>query len=456
MDINDTIAALSTTVGTSGVAVVKISGPDSYLVAKKLFFPKSGIDNWPARKFIYGNLIAPDKRIIDEALVCYMPAPKSYTRQDVVEIQTHGGIAASASTLDALSDLGVRMAEPGEFTRRAFLLGRIDLAQAEAIADIISAQTKAALLAAHKQLSGALSGKINFLRNELWEAKALLEVNIDFPEEEIGHLDIVNIKKGLGSVTESLNRLLATYGSGRLYKQGATCVIAGRPNVGKSSLLNSLLDKRRAIVTATPGTTTDAISAQVNIEGVPFNLIDTAGIRKADDLIETEGVKITLEQIEKADLILLLCDAASGVTSEDEKIKKDLDKMNVLFLMNKMDLVNSDSIKESAATLSKETLCISAKTGEGIDKLRKSMHRAVGARTIAKDQAVLTNARHRQSIQKGLAHLKDATAALLEEQSPEIVALEIDDAANALGEIIGLTTPDDVLNLIFSQFCIGK
>ena len=456
MDINDTIAALSTTPGTSGVAVVKISGPDSYAIAKKLFFPKNKIDSWPRRRFIYGNLVARDKEIIDEALACYMPGPHSYTRQDVVEIQTHGGISAASATLDALSDLGVRMAEPGEFTRRAFLLGRIDLAQAEAILDIISAQTKAGLIAAQRQLLGALSGKINTLRNELWETKALLEVNIDFPEEEIGSLDVVNIEKGLKSVTKSLERLLATYGSGRLYKEGAVCVIAGRPNVGKSSLLNMLLDRRRAIVTETPGTTRDAIKATANINGIPFRLVDTAGIRKANDPIETEGVKITLEEIEKADLIMLLCDAFFGVTKEDIEIMKDLGDKNILFLINKIDLVDESSLKKTASMFSADALFISAKTGEGIKELQKTMHRAVGGGTMAKDEAVLTNARHRQSIKKGLAFLQSAANALDENQSPEIVALEIDDAANALGQIIGETTPDDVLNVIFSQFCIGK
>lgn len=457
IDLDDTIAALSTTPGTSGVAVIKISGPKAYQCAQKLFRPRNSIDNWPPRKMVLGDLIDESGEVVDEALACFMPAPASYTRQDVVEIQTHGGRAASSTLLDMLADLDVRMAQPGEFTRRAFLLGRIDLAQAEAILDIISAKTRASLVAAKRQLSGALSGKINELRDKLMQGKALLEVNIEFPEEEIGELDRAGLLVVLEEVKTSLNKLMDTYKSGRLFREGANCVIAGRPNVGKSSLLNRLLDKRRAIVTDTPGTTRDAIEATANIDGVPFRLVDTAGLRESMDPIEGEGVKITKEQIESADLVLLMIDAAEGITEQDDEIIKEICGDKVLYLANKIDLLDSVKVREILSELPQDALAISAKTGENISTLRSAMIDSVrGGPPIPSDEAILTNARHRQSIKAGFSVLKVAIDGLNEGRSPELIAYDVEESSAALGEILGDTTPDEVLDLIFSQFCIGK
>ena len=457
IDLDDTIAALSTTPGISGVAIVKISGPESYSCAKKIFRPRQMIENWPVRKMILGDLIDESGERIDEALACYMRAPGSYTRQDVVEIQTHGGRAAASALLDLLSDLGVRMALPGEFTRRAFLLGRIDLVQAEAILDIIDAQTHASLIAAKRQLSGALSGKISELRDILMQGKALLEVNIEFPEEEIGELDKTSALSKLEEVLSALGKLLETYKTGRLYRDGASCVIAGRPNVGKSSLLNRLLDKRRAIVTSTPGTTRDAIEATANISGVPFRLVDTAGLRDSDDPIEGEGVKITREQIEKADLVLLMIDASEGLTEQDRLIINEINLENVLCVANKIDLVTSLEKKEILDIFSIDALAVSAKTGENIDALRQAMINSVQkGQTLPSDETILTNARHRQAILSGITHLKNSIEGLNEGRSPELVAYDLEESSAALCEILGDTTPDDVLDLIFSQFCIGK
>ncbi len=456
MKTTDTIAAISTNPGPSGIAVVKISGDKAFFYAKKLFYPKNKKREWAPRKLILGHIKTTKGEIIDQALACYMPGPASYTRQDVVEIQTHGGMAAPAAVLDALVDIGVRIAQPGEFTRRAFLLGRIDLVQAEAILDIILAQTKAGLIAAHRQLSGALSGKISRLRENLLEAKALLELNIDFPEEEIGNLDVDKIRGLLEKVVNDLKKLLATFGSGRLYREGAVCVIAGCPNVGKSSLLNILLDKKRAIVTPTPGTTRDAIEAYANLDGIPFRLIDTAGIREGDDPIETEGVKITMEEIEKADIVLLLCDGAEGVTAADREIQRELEEKKTLLVVNKIDLMENRNARKVATEFGAGALAISAKTGRGIKYLREKIIKIVGGGAMEKDEAMLTNARHRQLILAGLSSLNQGRKALDKGLSPELVAFEIEEAARVLGQIIGKTTPDDVINLIFSRFCIGK
>jgi tRNA modification GTPase len=386
-----------------------------------------------------------------------MPAPHSYTRQDVVEIQTHGGLASPATLLDRLSDLNVRMAKPGEFTQRAFLLGRIDLSQAEAVMDVVSAQTKAGLVAARRQLAGALSGRIKQLRSQLVEAKAFLELAIDFPEEQIGELETDKIEAIVDSVISDLNRLLSTYAAGRLYREGAQAVIAGRPNVGKSSLLNCLLQKRRAIVTSIPGTTTDAVEEPVNIGGVPFRLVDTAGIREPGGAVEGEGVRITRERIDAADLIIVLCDGTCGVTEDDLAIKQELVDKKIIYVVNKVDKMENGACETVAEHWAEDSVCISAKTGDGVGELCDRMIQAVrGGAAPAVDEAVLTHARHRQAIVKGRDLLQNAMTALSAQTSPELIAFDLQEGQEALGEIIGETTPDDVLNLIFSEFCIGK
>lgn len=457
MDLDDTIAALSTTPGTAGVAVVKISGPKAYQAAKSVFKPKTKVQRWPARKMLYGYILDKDGTRLDDALACFMPAPASYTRQNVVEIQTHGGLAASAAVLDLLTDKGVRMAEPGEFTRRAFLLGRIDLTQAEATMDIISAKTKAGLVAAGRRLAGGLSEKINALRYRLVEAKAFLEANIDFPEEEIGELDTGAVETALAEVRAELVKLERSYNAGRLFREGVFCVLAGRPNVGKSSLLNALLEKRRAIVAAIPGTTRDAIEDIANFEGIPFRLVDTAGIRVAEDPIEGEGVRITRENIANADLVLLLVDPTEGIFPEDLAILKSLFDKKTIVVVTKSDEVGYLAAKRAAKKIDPKAAIVSNITAEGIEDLRKMMLGAVrGADDLPSDEIILSTARHRQSVLAGLKFLDFAARGLAVGTSPELIAQDIADAMAVLGEVVGMSTPDDVLDLIFSQFCVGK
>jgi tRNA modification GTPase len=456
IDNDDTIAALSTAPGAAGVAVIKLSGPTALESAQAVFKPNVPGD-WTARKMILGRVVDPEGRLLDTALAVHMPAPNSYTRQDVVEIQTHGGSAVSATVLDLLADRGVRMAQPGEFTRRAFLSGRLDLAQAEAVLDVIAAGTKAALTVAGTQLAGALSAKVGMWREWLIDARALLEANIDFPDEEIGSLDVTGVQNAVANVTEAAEKLLSTYAAGRLYREGALCVIAGRPNVGKSSLLNKLLDKKRAIVTEVPGTTRDSVEDQANIEGLPFRLVDTAGIRKAEDPIENEGVAMTREQIAAADLVLFMCEASKGITEADRAIETELSDRNVIRLVNKIDLVDKTAGAKLAEALGPGALCISALSGDGLDRLRQAMVAAVrGESQIPSDEVILTNARHRQAILKGVEFLNRAHSGLNESVSPELVAQDLSDAMDALGEILGETVPDDLLEVIFSRFCIGK
>ena len=456
IEFDDTIAALSTSPGHAGLAVVRISGPASLEMAQSVFVTKRP-GQWPPRRMMYGEVQDGDVSIGD-GLAVYMPAPHSYTRQDVVEISVHGGRATAALLLELLADHGVRMAEPGEFTRRAFLSGRIDLSQAEAVMDVIAARSKAGLVAAQRQLAGALSGQIGQLRDRLMDARALLEVNIDFPEEEIGELDTNRIVDLLNSVRTDLSRLEQTYHAGRMVREGVSCVIVGRPNVGKSSLMNCLLDRRRAIVTETPGTTRDFLEDTATIGDLPFRLTDTAGLRETDDPIEGEGVRITRERIEQADLVLFMIDAAGGLTDEDRAIRDSLSDVPVLLpVINKIDLADRQT-GETLATQLPGAAVISAKERIGIDKLQQSMVDALQLDRVptASDQVVLTSARHRQLIVKGVERIDDALRGLAAELSPELVAVEVVEAGDALGEIIGETTPDDVLNHIFDSFCIGK
>ena len=445
----DVIAAIATAHGVAGMAVVRVSGPGAMEMVRPIFRPKGDAGFEPA-KMAYGSFVDAEGSPVDDGYLVFLPAPKTYTGEDVVELHTHGGLAAPAVVLSLVADRGARMAEPGEFTRRALASGRIDLAQAEAVLDVVYARSEAALRAGRARLSGALSGRVDTIRERLVEAKALVEATIDFEDEDVGDIDPEKIRRILASVKEDLGRLAGTYRRGRIFREGALAVIAGRPNVGKSSLLNTFLGRRRAIVAESPGTTRDAVEDEAVLSGVPFRLVDTAGLRKNAGEIESAGIEIARERMDEADLIVFLIDASSGWTNEDQALREKLPAVPVIEVANKKDLLEKGKTVKAA-------FLTCALTGEGLEELSEEMARVVaGPGAGGAESVLLASERHHRQVLKARSHVAAADEAIRAGASPAVTALEIRDAQNALGEILGKTTPDDVLDHIFSRFCVGK
>ncbi|MCL4232892.1 MAG: tRNA uridine-5-carboxymethylaminomethyl(34) synthesis GTPase MnmE [Deltaproteobacteria bacterium] len=441
----DIIAAIATASGVAGVAIVRLSGPHCIDLAMGAFRPAHDAAIAP-RIMTYGRFIDADGRAFDDGYLVHFPGPASFTGEDVVELHTHGGRAAPATALARLRELGARMAEPGEFTRRALESGRIDLAQAEAILDVVHARSEASLRAASARLAGALSGRLRDLRERLVSAKALVEAQIDFEDADVGDVETAAIATLVESARRDLAALADGYTRSRIYREGALAVIAGRPNVGKSSLLNALVGRRRALVSEEPGTTRDAIEDDVVLADVPFRLVDTAGLRREAERLEAQGIEITRERIAEADLVVFVIDAFAGETDEDRALRATLPPVPVVAVANKCDLAALPGV-----------LNVSATVGTGLDTLAAEMARAaLGEAVSGNDEALLASERHQQRTLAAIAHLDAALATLAAGASPAITALEIADAARALGEIVGETTPDDVLGAIFSRFCIGK
>lgn len=456
--LNDTIAAIATPAGTGGIGIVRISGPDAERILHRLFRSSHFLTRLKPRRLYHGDLLDPETgEALDEVLACLMKAPRSYTGEDTVEIDCHGGILVVESILQAVLAAGARLAEPGEFTRRAFLNNRIDLSQAEAIGDLISARTARGLNSALTQLKGRLKEKIDSLRNGLIEVLVLLESAIDFSEdaEFSSNTEILN---RLERLSADLSRLLQTYREGKLIRRGATVVIAGRPNTGKSSLLNSLLEEKRAIVTPVPGTTRDFLEEAVNIRGIPLRLVDTAGIHPTEDLIEREGIRMVWEKLATADGVLLLLDGSRPLTEEDRNLLNSLQGHKILPVINKTDLEHQLEEGEIVACLPGITpLWISAKFGDGLDALKESLYRLVVEKAgEAEGEVLISTLRHKTALERTLQLVSQAAAALKDGLSQEFAALDIRDALDALGEIAGKTVTEDVLDRIFSSFCIGK
>ncbi|MCB9490411.1 MAG: tRNA uridine-5-carboxymethylaminomethyl(34) synthesis GTPase MnmE [Deltaproteobacteria bacterium] len=447
MIFDDIIAAIATAHGVAGVAVVRASGPGAFELARGIFVPAVEGDI-PPRRMTYGRFVDEHGRTVDDGYFVHFPEGASFTGQEVVELHTHGGLAAPAKVLSLLAARGARMAEPGEFTRRALHTGRVDLAQAEAVLDVVHARSEAALRAARSRLAGALSGRVATIRDRLIEAKSLVEADIDFEDEDTGHVDPAEVRALLASVADDLDALCATYQRGRVYREGAYAVIAGRPNVGKSSLLNALLGRRRAIVADQPGTTRDAVEDEAILGGVPFRLVDTAGLRREAEAIESEGIEIARERMAEADLIVFVVDASAGWGDEDKQLRAELPPVPVIEVANKSDLLDDTGHDDG--------LLVSAKTGRDLDALIATMAATVIGDAGGEEEALLAHERHFRQCDLAAARVRDALAALDAGLSPAITALEMQDAIKALGEVLGETTPDDVLNQIFARFCIGK
>lgn len=454
---DDTIAAIATPLGEGGLAVIRLSGPRALAIADACFTPLGQPAGKPAdapsHTLHYGQ-ITRQGRVVDEVLLAVMRAPRTFTREDVVEITCHGGLLATKSVLDAALENGARLAEPGEFTKRAFLNGRIDLAQAEAVADLIHARTELALAAANEQLAGKLSHKINLLRDDLLKTLAHIEAHIDFPDEDITPDTRRQLLARLDRAVSDMDELLRTANEGRILRRGIRAAIIGRPNAGKSSLLNQLLGQDRAIVSPTPGTTRDTIEETANLRGLPIIFVDTAGLREAGDDVEAEGIRRSRAALASAELILHVLDASEALTREDEKYLAEFAAKKRLLVRNKIDLpaklILPPDIKSPVVGVS----CIS---GEGIEALKNAFKELVWSGEIRADMLqVMINSRHQEALGRTRAATQHTLEALRADRTLELVALDLRIAVNAVGEIVGKTATEDLLDSIFSQFCIGK
>ncbi|HBO84345.1 MAG TPA: tRNA uridine-5-carboxymethylaminomethyl(34) synthesis GTPase MnmE [Deltaproteobacteria bacterium] len=457
----DTITAIATPSGEGGIGIVRISGSQSIKISAELFKPKKPVKEFKSHCLYYGTIINPlNNSPIDDGLLTIMKSPHSYTGEDIVEIHCHGGSLILQRVLETVLKCGARIAEPGEFTKRAFLNNKMDLAQAEAVIDIIRAKTDLALEAARKHLSGRLSEKINAAKEDLVNLLCHIEAELDFPDEEdIGSLSNIGINSRIENSIAAINNFLSTYEEGKILLNGLKAIIIGRANVGKSSLLNILLKEERAVVTPMPGTTRDIIEEVINIKGIPVRLMDTAGLRETKDAVEEIGIRFTMERLKKAQLVLFVVDAAQDDISEDLKLFEKVETgKKIIMVFNKMDIADKYSMDKLTKSFAGRSIVkISARKGNGIDELRNAIYlSAVGQSAGDVQDVIITNARHKKSLDKALDNLKSAQDAIKNDLSREFLACEIKGAIDCLGEIIGETTSDDILERIFSQFCIGK
>jgi len=458
--LEDTIAAISTPLGEGGIGIVRLSGPAAVDIAKKIF--KSKKEEWSAaggHRLIYGHIYDQAGQSVDEVLVGYMKAPHTYTRENIVEINCHGGIVPTKKILELVLGAGARLARPGEFSLRAFLNGRIDLAQAESIVDVIRAQTEAGLKLAVAQLNGNLSTKISDLQERLLGLLAQVEANIDFPEDDLEESTGEELIQLSGELLQRIKDLIKGAQAGKIYREGIRTIIIGRPNVGKSSLLNALLRENRAIVTDIPGTTRDIIEEIINIRGIPLKIIDTAGLHETENIIEKIGMEKTREMIGRADLVLVLLDAGRILDEEDLDIISYVGNKKAVFLVNKDDLSEKKIGVENMASLAagRPVLRISAKEGTGLCELEEKIFEMVmGGHLTGTDEVLVTNTRHKQALETAARHLEEAVAEIKRSVPVDVVAIDIRAAWEALGEITGAAVTEDLLNRIFADFCIGK
>lgn len=456
MYLSDTIAAVSTPVGEGGIAVIRISGPDSLRVLNSIFRRKND-GGLLSHRFYYGAIVSPDTgSVIDEAMCVYMRAPRSFTCEDVVEVQCHGGTLVIQQILAVVLRQGVRLAEPGEFTRRAFLNGRIDLVQAESVIDIIRGKTESSVAVARQQSEGVLSAAFANIRDNIRQSLALVEAYVDFPDEDMGDNDTGQFLDHLGVAIALADSLIASYEQGKVIRDGVSVIIAGKPNVGKSSLLNTLLKEKRAIVTSVPGTTRDLIEEVVNIQGLPVKLLDTAGIRNSEDLVEREGVALALERIPSADLVLFMLDSSRLFDEDDRKVADSLAGCRVVVVLNKSDLSPLLDLPPDLQAI--PSVSVSTSTGEGIEGLKKVISDIFlhGKAVDSREYVLLTKARQRDVLLSLSSILKSLCSSKEKMLQSELAAVDLREALDLLGQITGETTPDDILDLIFSQFCIGK
>lgn len=457
--LEDTIAAISTPIGFSGIGIVRLSGDQSVSIIKKIFRPKSGkeLNEYPNRSMIYGHIIDQEENILDEVLVSIMLAPNTYTREDIVEVNCHGGIVSVRKILEAIINEGARLAEPGEFTKRAFLNGRLDLSQAEAVIDVINAKTDKSLKMSMRQLEGNLSKKISAIREGLLEILAHIEAGIDYPEYDIEEMTNEVMKAGVEESLESVRKLIISSENGKMIREGIKTAIIGRPNVGKSSLLNALLGEERAIVTEIEGTTRDSIEEYINIRGIPLKIIDTAGIRDTDNVIEQIGITKTKAILEESDFVLLLLDGQRSLEKDDKELLKLVDDKKGFILINKVEK-NQVLVKEEVQALSHmQVLEISILADVGIDQLKDQIYESISSSNADGDPyEMVSNIRHIQLLKEAYSSLEDGLEGLDMGIPVEMLSVDIKNAWDALGKITGETVGEALLDEIFGKFCIGK
>lgn len=451
----DTIAAISTPLGEAGIGMVRLSGPDAERIARRIFRPKQRRRKWRSHQLYLGHIVNSREESIDEVLLTLMRAPRTYTREDVVEINCHSGYGVLRQILELALAQGARLARPGEFTLRAFLSGRIDLTQAEAVLELVQARTQAGLKVAAGHLEGGLGRQIGAVREALLDLLSRVEAALDFPEEA-AELPPEALKEGLDPQGQLLQRLAATYQEGRLLREGLLVVIAGRPNVGKSTLLNALLGIDRAIVTEIPGTTRDLIEEAISLGGVPVRLSDTAGLRPAQDRVEELGIARTRQRLAQADLVLYLVDASRPLAASDRQALKELNGQRGLAVINKIDLPQKLSQSDLTRATSFPMVQISALTGQGLEDLRQAIVDLALGGGLKTGGEIVTQARHHRHLLNSLAYLRQAQALLGPATPWELVALELKEALRELGEITGEEVGDAILDRIFSEFCLGK
>nr|WP_309100873.1 tRNA uridine-5-carboxymethylaminomethyl(34) synthesis GTPase MnmE [Fredinandcohnia onubensis] len=455
----DTIAAISTPMGEGAIAIVRLSGDEAIDIANRVFKGKN-LQEVDSHTIHYGHIVDPDtNQVVEEVMLTLMRGPKTFTREDVIEINCHGGLVSVNRVLQLVLTNGARLAEPGEFTKRAFLNGRIDLSQAEAVMDLIRAKTDRAMSVAIGQMEGRLSTLINQLRQELLETLAHIEVNIDYPEyddvEEMTHHVLLEKAR---HVRDEIIKLLETSNQGKILREGLSTVIIGRPNVGKSSLLNSLVHENKAIVTDIPGTTRDVIEEYVNVRGVPLRLVDTAGIRETEDIVERIGVERSREVLKKADLILLVLNYGDELTEEDERLFEAISGMEKIVIINKTDLVqkiNMEKVKELAKDYPVVTTSLLEE--KGVDALEKAISSLFFTGTVeANDLTYVSNSRHIALLTQAKKSIEDAISGTESDLPIDMVQIDLTRTWELLGEIIGDAVHESLINQLFSQFCLGK
>ena len=451
----DTIVALSTPPGEGGIAVIRVSGKDAISIASHFFRPskKTPLEEVPNQSVRHGFLVDEKGNAIDEILLTLFRSPHSYTGEEVVEISSHGGTRLTHRILELLVRAGARHAEPGEFTKRAFFNGKLDLTQVEAVLDLIRARSDASLEAAVRHLQGGLSVKINRLKEDLLEVRAHLEAEIDFPDERLETYSREELVKKLAAVEQEIGSLIASFRRGALLREGVLTVIVGRPNVGKSSLLNALLDRDRALVSEIPGTTRDALEEEIELGGLPVRLVDTAGLALGDrSPLDLMGMERTRRYLAEGDLFLFVLDGSSGWTREDEAIWAALREKNFIPIVNKVDLLQ----QLDAPHLGKTACAVSCVTEEGLPELEKRIERAIQEMEITPESVTITRLRHKQALERALPSLGATREGLESALSPELVLLDLREGLDRLRELIGEIYSEDVLDIIFQEFCIGK
>ncbi|AWZ49749.1 tRNA uridine-5-carboxymethylaminomethyl(34) synthesis GTPase MnmE [Clostridiaceae bacterium 14S0207] len=454
----DTIAAVATSMGEGGISIIRLSGGKAIDIIDKIFRGKNNrsIKDIKTYTMRYGYIVDGEGKDLDEVIVTYMKGPRSFTAEDTIEINCHGGVVVTNSILKEVIKAGARLAEPGEFTKRAFLNGRIDLSQAEAVIDIIQAKTELSAKSAVMQSEGKISKEISELRDRLLGVIAHIEATVDYPEDDLEEVTNEQATKDLTEILQKIDELLEYAEEGKIIREGLKLVIVGKPNVGKSSLLNALLREKRAIVTDVPGTTRDVIEEYINLSGVPVQIVDTAGIRETEDIVEKIGVEKSKEKIEEADLIVFMMDLSREIDEEDMEIFNHIKDKNYVVLLNKSDL--DSKVKEDVLDLlpKEKVYKISAKTGEGIDTLKNIIKYMFFKGEINSDDIFITNNRHKEALIRAKENLESSLDTLRTVFAIDLASIDLRNAWSNLGEITGDTLEEDIIHKIFSKFCLGK